>query len=987
MDPGSERPRRAWPSTLAALALYGAIAAVLLAGALRGWEKLGGKDWNAFLGQAQAEATTLIDHGQFPAWNPWRRGGQVSFAQPESMLLSPVTPLALLFGANAAFKLLLLPLFVAAAMGMRALAGDLGLGGAARLLAGAIYISASVLPLYVNGGLPNWLHGMAILPWLVLASRRAATSRRWLAGGAALYAGLLLCGNVHHFVFFPLLLAVEAAARTLQQRSARPLLATAALGIAGVAFSLVRLVPLLELFSEFPRRLDASGRFMPLALVARSLLQPHAPGIDGELRVVVTEGSVLYWVDCGAYVGPVVALLAAAGVVLAWRRAWPFALIGALFLWLALGSGVEPSLWDALRRLPVYASMQAPERFMGLLVFALALLAACAGERIDGWLARRGARARLAGGWIVLVAAIAPLLAVNPSIADGAFPVEPPRDVPPSTLLARGPPPPPFTQRRFPAIPQQWGGPLYEAVLRNAGNVDGQSDVPSRRAALAAGDLGYRGELHLAAGHGELSGEITPNSIRVRAELTAPDQLVVNQTFHPGWRRAGGGEPCVARDGLLALPLAAGAHELELEYAPRSIPAGALLSLLALAALALWARARRRAAADSREAARIDVLALLSHALLIGGVVAWYAAREPSEAGAPPRPWQELATTVDPASGPDALQRAIDAAAPGAVIRVPPGDCGAATVRRGVTLVGDPQRAATVRRLAVEDLPAGETVTVVGLRFAAADAGAVRGELRIERCAGMVVIATSGLESRAFLERAEDGRPAVAEFSVRSSQRVFLAGHHETWRATLHSSRVAFSHAVFHESERDSPAVVADGSVVLFNRCGFMGSHDLAIDQVGVRLSAGSHAIISGSDPPGFGADATSSVRDLGRRPFELWFDPAPGTPGGVELVVRGPFRARGTLIVGRRPAFLPLPDGDPPQWLGVAFDGRQTLYPIELDPTGELRVPVPRFSSAFAPGDGLYVQAFLESGSDPAVRLYSLMDGGPVVPPRERDR
>lgn len=113
------------------LLVYTVLGVVLLAGAWSGWQRIGGKDWNYFLGQTQAEVTTLLRCGQFPLWTPWRTGGQPTLAQPETMLLSPVTPLALAFGTLAAFKLLLLPLFVVGCLGMHALARRLGLTGAA----------------------------------------------------------------------------------------------------------------------------------------------------------------------------------------------------------------------------------------------------------------------------------------------------------------------------------------------------------------------------------------------------------------------------------------------------------------------------------------------------------------------------------------------------------------------------------------------------------------------------------------------------------------------------------------------------------------------------------------------------------------------------------------------------------------------------------------------------------------------------------------
>src|SRR6185295_5282884 len=74
------QPPRPWLPLLAFVIL----GFFLLAGILPRWGNAGAKDWNTMTGQLQAEVTTLLRFGQFPLWNPWRNGGQPSFAQPES---------------------------------------------------------------------------------------------------------------------------------------------------------------------------------------------------------------------------------------------------------------------------------------------------------------------------------------------------------------------------------------------------------------------------------------------------------------------------------------------------------------------------------------------------------------------------------------------------------------------------------------------------------------------------------------------------------------------------------------------------------------------------------------------------------------------------------------------------------------------------------------------------------------------------------------
>jgi len=1004
-------PRAGVRATARSALLFAVVALLLLWPALASGDRLGGKDWNAFLGQAQAESETLLRWGEFPSWNPWRRGGQVAFAQPESMLLTPVTPLVLALGAPLAFKLVLVPLFVVCGLGLVALARDLGLRGAAAQLPGLAFVCASPLALYVNGGLPNWLVGMACLPWLLLASRRAATSRRWLVGGALLFALLLFAGSVHHFVFFPLVLAIEAAARALRERSARPLVASAAMGIAGVASSLVRLVPLLELFSEFPRRLDASGRFMPIGEMARSLLLPHPAAIEEGLHVSLQGGSVLYWVDCGAFVGPVVALLALLAVARQWRRAWPFAAVALAFAWLAAGSSVQPSAWDALHQLPVYASMQAPERFMGYVAFALALLAGFGCESLLHFAARRSptpAPPRWAAALLLLSVAV-PLVWFDAPLAQGAFPVAAPSDVAPTTLASPHPrpPPPAFVQARFDGVPAQWGGPLYEAVLRNRGNVSGQSDVPSLAATKAVGDLDYRGEAWLAGGHGRVAASFTPNTIAVEATLDADDVVVINQNFFPGWRDTNSGRSCEPREGLIALPLTKGEHRIALEFAPRSLPIGVLLTALTLVVLTAWRwRLRREASRASPSggaspgaavslpsplpfSSRHDLLALLLLSLLVGGVFAWHATRAPAGAVPPPRPWRDDALLVEADGDLQALQRAVDAAPVGAILRLAPENFGDVVLRRGVTLVADPPGAARIASLRVEGLPAGETVVVLDVAMRAVVPVEQRGPEEpvgwtFEQCAGSIIVQGHSGSRR---ENGEVVANCARRMIVRRCPQVVLFDQ-PIAVIEAEESRLQLTRAVMNgASTGDHPALSATRSAIVLQSAVVAREQQLR-----AMLAESSTLRVSGLDPARVDAscDATSSFADLDARGFSLQINqrygrgrasPSPLRGQSVLLHLRGAPRAKGTLIVARDVDFVSLKGKNLGQLRAPKFDGREILFPFELDDSGFQQIPVVPAPDDSHPGDGWFFQAFVVDDRDGAGLLYTVMDGGLLDP------
>ena len=604
-------PRAGRPA-LVATALYALAGAALLAGALSADLRLAGaRDWVAFRGQAAAEVRTLVHYHQFPLWNPWRHGGEVSFAQPESMFLSPVTPLALLVGVPAAFRILLLPLFVAGCLGMWCLAKDLGLAGGARWVPGIVFFASSAFVLYLAGGLPNWLFGMAILPWLVLCARRSSRDMRALVLGGLLYAGLLFCGSIHHFVFFPGFLVLYGIGLSFEGRSPRPLVGVLLLLGLGVVLAAVRLVPLGELYLAYPRELEATSRYIPPDMLWRVFLGTNIPEITTAGSAFVKAGdSWMYWVSAGFFVGPVAVLLALVGAF-SRRGAVGLALVGLVHLWLTFGTGVQPSLWDALRDLPLLHSMQAPERLVLLVGFALALCAGFGFDYVAAHLSRvlvntAARRTCLAG---LLTALVGPLLWVNAPLSRAAF------VLPPVAQPAGGAE---FRQSRVQARPEQWGGELFDGVWMNRGNVEGSSDIPSLRAVTAEGDRGYRGEAFLRRQARDVEVQVTPNVITLRATSAFPDLLVVNQNYFPGWRAQGTvNGPARSEGGRLAVAVPAGTHDITLRFGAGPVWRGLAFSLAGLAlAAVLW-----RAASGVATPRRLGALAgLLS--LAIAGVSA-----------------------------------------------------------------------------------------------------------------------------------------------------------------------------------------------------------------------------------------------------------------------------------------------------------------------------------------------------------------------------
>jgi hypothetical protein len=146
-----------------------------------------------------------------------------------------------------------------------------------------------------------------------------------------------------------------------------------------------------------------------------------------------------------------------------------------------------------------------------------------------------------------------------------------------------------FRQRKLPKEKQQ--GPLsYLFFLQNEGLINNYEPLEfPDTAAEAYGAPGYRGEVWLVGGRGEIRTlQWSPNRLRYGLELRGPDIIVVNQRYDPGWR-ADDGRPVFPLDDLIALSVNASDRTVGLYYRPPFFYWGCLVSALgAVGAVVIW---------------------------------------------------------------------------------------------------------------------------------------------------------------------------------------------------------------------------------------------------------------------------------------------------------------------------------------------------------------------------------------------------------------
>lgn len=573
-----------WLGAILVVALLGVYVSPL-------WARLdtwgGTFDWGYFFFLAEVDRTTVVDHHQFPFWNPYYCGGSVHLANPQTYFLSPTFLFILAFGTPIGIRLTLTAAILLAFDGTRRFARVLGLAPPAAIVAGAAYAFSGTIAQHLGGGHVGWV-GFCVFPYVLHAFQRAFDvpgERRHILYGALFLAWIFGHFGGYTYPYSLLGLGVWALLAGAYARAPRRAIGIATAMVAlSAAVSAVRLVPILEFMSGHPRIRPDTDIVSP-----HEFLEIYAVRHRGRFF-----GAHPYvWPEYGNYLGLSALVLLMVGIVLVVRCRRPLRpLVWALGIFALFQIGNIPGFpWWMVKQLPLFRFMRAPSRFTILVgLFACALIGVAVdwalnrlrrGDTEDPppsvrrrWRLRRWAAAAL------LVAAPVMLVDVATFNREQWF----------QTLTT-----PPPADAVAPQFRQVVGNKhrMYAYPRANQGSLACFEETPVDISPRLRGDLSAEEYALDGPPDAVRRRSWSPNRIEVEVDFAKPGTVVVNQNFHKSWRVTGGA--LTNHEGLLAARVPAGHHLVTFRFWPSSFFVGLAVTVTTLLLMAvMWRRWRPR---------------------------------------------------------------------------------------------------------------------------------------------------------------------------------------------------------------------------------------------------------------------------------------------------------------------------------------------------------------------------------------------------------
>ena len=349
------------------------------------WMPVGGGDLVSFLYPLYSFSARNLNAGAIPLWNPYLYGGAPFAADNQSGLFYPINLVFFLFQPHLDYRAM--ELLAVAHVYLAGACAYVGLRYIERkplkrwaALAGAAAFMFSDLFVTHFGNL-NMIACAAWLPLIFLLFRRALDETRpQLAAASGVFLGFAaLAGHVQPLLFIVLALGLYFLYHVYGRRTEGWRALASAAGVCLVAFAVAfgvaapALVPSFEM-SRLTLRADLSYQDASLySLPPAALVGLVIPSVFG-------RGPGGYWgpwprVEVG-YIGILPLLLAGLAVLLRRDKLTRFlTMLAVLSLFLAMGNASILHGW-LYRFVPGFNMVRAPARFIYLLDFALAALAA-----------------------------------------------------------------------------------------------------------------------------------------------------------------------------------------------------------------------------------------------------------------------------------------------------------------------------------------------------------------------------------------------------------------------------------------------------------------------------------------------------------------------------------------------------------------------------------------------------------------------------------
>lgn len=547
---------------------------------------LGTGDWDQHFFYNAVPRETMLKFHQIPLWNPYYCGGNVLLAHPESVWLSPMFLLVLIFGTVIGLKIQILIHLIIGMFGMFLLSKYYKMGKYSSYMPSIIFMLSTWYVSRMMVGHSLYMT-MVYLPYIFLFYLKSFKKIKYAIVSALILAIVFFGGGTYPFVFTLLFLGFFSLFRAIKKKSIVPFKSLIIIIILTLLFGAVKFLPVYE-FVKNSYRVDdvqpVSIKTFIDGLVSRNQ-HPNSRFFyskyefpvrwyqDGTLYEEKTKVDMKWgWHEYSAYIGIIPVLIFILSLFFLFKKNWDLILTTAVFLVLYLGNNLY--FYDLLKKLPVLGTLHGSSRFIIVIIFCMSILIGkmlSYFEKKNIIFVKKNIKKYIL--IIISLIVLADLITMNFLFFGIAFFIKPEK-------ITAG-------KEFYPIIGTDKYNEQYRNFLQNKGTINCYERIHPPIAAepryLENGTRyeDYRGEVYLLKNKGIISLEyFSPNKIKVKVDAKQDDILVLNQNYFKGWKAKG--KEIKQYNGLVATEVGPYDKEVVFYYMPNSFIIDLIVSIISI---------------------------------------------------------------------------------------------------------------------------------------------------------------------------------------------------------------------------------------------------------------------------------------------------------------------------------------------------------------------------------------------------------------------
>jgi hypothetical protein len=473
-------------------------------------------DWDQHLFYEGAARISIIEHHQFPLWNPYQCGGNVLFANPQSSFLSIHFPITLLFGEVIGTKIAIMLYLFIGLLGTWFLSRHLKLGIISSYIPSIIIFLSGVYTIRMTVGHTNWFY-LAFIPWIFLCYLKAEQSKLHIIPASLLLALMFFGGGIHPFMITVLILATYATVEAVKNKRIKAIITVAIIILLFITFAAIKLVPTLAIQNEMLPIEQTDIQPNTLTTLWQSLTDRHPD-------LTYSTAPLWQWHEYFGYIG-ILPLLLFIFAFFKWKETKTYIIATTTIFIIILSQNLIPPLWNMLYKIPFASLFHGPSRFLFAAIFFIAIAV--------GYVLTHVEKSNKKHAKIILLIIFAflfiDLAAVNANLFNQGLTVEPQKTTSSSFYSVYAENKEQNTEQYLTLLSNKGIWNCYERFYPAA-----QGAIPKEN--FEGQQYGnYHGEAYIAETNQEQTITFwSPNKVTV--EVTEPSTLILNQNYVNGWK-------------------------------------------------------------------------------------------------------------------------------------------------------------------------------------------------------------------------------------------------------------------------------------------------------------------------------------------------------------------------------------------------------------------------------------------------------------------